>query len=254
MLRSQERTSPQPKPLSRAASSDGQGTFVSTCAGCHGLDGRGSERAPNIASSARMQRLSDTEIQRIISDGVPGTGMPAFHSLGQAGIKSVVRYLRTLQGRNEAVTLPGDPAKGKSAFFGDAGCSTCHMSEGAGGFLGPDLTAYAGTRSVTEIRDAITSKNTGPRKQSVVAITRDGQRYSGAVRNEDNFSVQLQTPDGAFHFFMKEDLQSLEHQSQPLMPLDYGSRLSRQELDDLVSYLLSIRGNTKPAPSAREDD
>ncbi len=63
----------------------GQRTFTATCAACHGLDGRGGERAPNIAGSPRLQRLSDAELAGIVSNGVPGKGMPAFGSLGVAG-------------------------------------------------------------------------------------------------------------------------------------------------------------------------
>src|SRR5215472_17184217 len=45
-----------------AASPAGEQIFSTTCAGCHGLDGRGSERAPGITSSARIRRLSDKEL------------------------------------------------------------------------------------------------------------------------------------------------------------------------------------------------
>ena len=61
--------------------------------------------------------------------------------------------------------------------------------------------------------------------------------------------------DGAFHFFTKAELQNIEHQSKSLMPADYGSQLSRQELDDIVSYLMSI-GRTKQREKSenREDE
>ena len=60
------------------------------------------------------------------------------------------------------------------------------------------------------------------------------------ARNEDNFSLQIQALDGTFHFFTKSELRSIEYQARSLMPSDYGSRLSRQELDDLVSYLMNV--------------
>src|SRR5438270_3537781 len=65
----------------QSAPPPGKRTFTSTCAGCHGLDGRGGERAPNIASGAKVQRMSDAQIANVISNGVQGTGMPAFHAL-----------------------------------------------------------------------------------------------------------------------------------------------------------------------------
>ena len=73
------------KPLYPAAR-----TFNSTCAGCHGLDGRGSDKGANIAGSVSVRRLSDADVSAIISKGVPGTGMPAFHNLSarQIGLVS----------------------------------------------------------------------------------------------------------------------------------------------------------------------
>src|ERR1700722_512604 len=72
----------QGKGAPRADALPGQRTFTSTCAGCHGLDGRGGERAPNITGSAKLGRLSDANLAAIVANGVPGTGMPAFRSLG----------------------------------------------------------------------------------------------------------------------------------------------------------------------------
>ncbi len=243
---------------SKADPARGQQTFVSICAGCHGLDGRGAERAPNIASNPKVAQLSDAQISAVVTNGVPGTAMPPFRSLGGASIKSVVAYLRTLQGKGSgaAVVLPGDPAKGKSIFLGKAGCSSCHMAEGAGGFLGADLSDYARNHSIDEVRGAITDpvNNTDWRRTDLIVTTAGGQTISGIARNEDNFSVQLQTPDGNFHLFEKSELHSLEHQSKPVMPSDYGSRLTREEIDHLVSYLMNIAVNKKHDHDHQDDD
>ena len=123
------------------------------------------------------------------------------------------------------------------------------MAKGEGGFIASDLSSYASTPSADDIRDAITdpNRNLDPRKRPVAVTTADGKTLTGVVRNEDNFSLQLQTPDGTLHLFARDELQSIEYQPRSLMPDDYASRLSRQELDDLVSYLVSIaRGKSKP--------
>ncbi len=116
------------------------------------------------------------------------------------------------------------------------------MVAGAGGFIGSDLSNYAATESAQEIRDAILhpEAKADPAKKTVVVTTTSGEQLTGVARNEDNFSLQLQTLDGAFHLFTKSELKSVEHQDRSLMPSDYGSRLSRAELDDVVSYLMSI--------------
>jgi cytochrome c oxidase cbb3-type subunit 3 len=249
----------QPEHAKAAASRNsqlGQRTFTTTCAGCHGLDGRGGERAPNITGSAKLRRLSDAELAGIVMNGVPGTGMPGFRSLGAPEIHGVVSYLRLLQGREKIGELPGNPANGKTIFFGKAECSGCHMIHGAGGFLGPDLSTYGANRSAAEILDAITSpaKNVAAIQKSVVAISRDGRTVSGIVRNEDNFSIQILTAEGAYFFLPRSDLRSLEYQDHPIMPTDYKERFTHVELDDVASYLMSVGRAAKPEAVARDDD
>src|ERR1700745_2153959 len=176
----------------------GKQTFASTCAGCHGLDGRGGERAPSIAERAHVQRLSDAQISHIIENGVPGTGMPAFHSLQRSDVQAIVAYLRILQGRTTTLHVPGDPDRGETVFVGKAGCSGCHMVAGKGGFIASDLSSYARTHTAEQIRSAIVSPDTDQQARLVTATTRRGEKVVGRIRNEDNFSLQLQTLDGTF--------------------------------------------------------
>jgi cytochrome c oxidase cbb3-type subunit III len=240
----------------KPVSTRGKQMFASTCATCHGLDGRGGERAPNIAENPRVQRLSDVQIAHIIENGIPGTAMPAFHTLETADVKSVVTYLRTLQGTRQTLKLPGDPAQGEKIFFGKAGCSGCHMIAGKGGFIASDLSSYARTHDAEQIRSAITTPASASDRQArlVTATTRGGEKVVGRIRNEDNFSLQLQTIDGTFHFVTKSDLEALEYNSQALMPSDYGSTLHPDELNDLVSYLIKVAGADGPGTHKKPDE
>ena len=201
----------------------GRSTFNSTCAPCHGLDGRGSDKAVNIAANAKAQRLSDVELANIISNGIPETGMPAFHTLTATQVRAVVSYLRSLQGRGEAHTVRGDAKHGREIFFGKGDCSSCHSVSGAGGFLGPDLTEYAAPASATGIRDEIVRSPRAPGHgyREAVITTVKGERLEGLIRNEDNFSIQLQTDS---------------------------------ELDDLVSYLMKTPDPSKAATSPKKKD
>jgi cytochrome c oxidase cbb3-type subunit 3 len=237
------------KPAAREGANAGKQIFTSTCAACHGLDGGGGEHGPDISRRQEVQRLSDDTLMQIVRDGIPATGMPAFGSLGTENVQAVVNYLRSLQGPAGTADLSGNPEPGKAIFFGKAGCSQCHMAKGEGGFIGSDLSGYANAKSAESVRTAITdpNRNLDPRKRTVVATTADGHTLTGIARNEDNFSLQLQTTDGRFHLLDKADLRKVEYQSRSLMPDDYRSRLGNQELDDLVSYLFSIaRSTNKP--------
>jgi len=180
--------------------------------------------------------------------------MPAFKRLGSAAIKSTVAYVRSLQGKNTPATLPGDPKRGEAIFFGSAECANCHMASGRGGFIGPDLSIYGQMHSADAIKTAITTPAAREHVQRVVtAITANGEQYEGIIRNEDNFSLQLQSSDGAFHFLSKAELKSFERSQTPLMPSDYGTKLSTGQLNDIASFLLKVVQSSTP-PSVHHPD
>lgn len=232
-------------------STEGHRLFTSMCAACHGLDARGGERAPDIATRRTVQRMSDDAIAKIIQQGIPGTAMPGFQALASPQVQSLVKELRNLQGAPAGGQLPGDREKGKAVFFGKAGCSECHMVNGQGGFLGADLTDYAAAESPADIREAIVNpgKILSPHQRRVAVTTTGRRRFEGIIRNEDNFSLQLQDFSGGFHLFERSQIESVEYLSAPLMPTDYGTRLSQKELDDLVSFLAAA-GNAKQNSNA----
>jgi cytochrome c oxidase cbb3-type subunit III len=236
------------------ASAEGRRTFEARCAPCHGIDGRGGERAPNIATQPSVQRQPDAWIFRVIHDGVPETGMPSFATLDAARINALVKYLRRLQGKIETPLISGNPRNGKTLFFGRARCSECHIIEGQGGFIAADLSVFGGTHSAGETREAITNPNKAGEASAGTAVltTRDGQKYSGVIRNEDNFSLQLQAIDGTFHLFTKSDLENISRQPESLMPSNYGSALSSSELDDLASFLITVARDHESGASPKK--
>jgi cytochrome c oxidase cbb3-type subunit 3 len=225
----------------------GKKLFDSNCAGCHGLDARGGEHAPNIATNPELQRMSDEQLFRIVHDGAASGTMPAFGALlGDDKIIAIGAYLRLLEGRTggEHTALPGDPAAGKLLFFGKAACSQCHTmvdsGAGSGGFLASDLTDYAASREPAEILRAIIqpNDNLNPRARTAVIVTHAGQKLTGLIRNQDNFSIQFQSLDGTFHMLERSGLASVTYDPLSLMPADYGQRLTSAELNNLVSFLM----------------
>lgn len=238
------------------AQQGGQRLYQSNCAGCHGLDARGGEHAPNIATVQRVQQLPDADLLRTIRDGIPDASMPAFGGrLNSDELSAIAGYLRTLQGEQKTIPLPGNPETGERLFFSKAACSECHMVAGNGGFIAADLSSFAATRSIEQIREAILdpNKNLDLRHSMAVAVTKDNHKYIGVVRNEDNSSIQLQTRDGGFHLFDKSTLASLTLQKRSWMPYNYGSRLNPAEVNDLISYLIETAAKQpKPIPGPSE--
>jgi len=225
----------------------GQNIFQVKCGTCHGLDGLGGKHAPDIIRRPGVKALSDEALLNLIHDGIPEEGMPGFPSIDGEDGQAVVAYLRFLQGRSAGNSVPGDPARGHDLFFGKAGCSACHQIGGRGQFVAGDLAGFARDHPGDEIRDAILRPAGGP-QEAVTAVARDGRKFSGVIRNQDNASLQLQDGDGRFYLLMKSSLVSVQRKIGDPMPVDYGQRLSRTELDDLVGYIL--REASPPDPSS----
>jgi hypothetical protein len=79
------------------------------------------------------------------------------------------------------------------------------------------------------------------RYRGVTVITRDGTKITGVEKALDDFSVVLVDFEGQLHSFDRASLRSVERERLPLMP-EYGSRLSKTEIDDLVAYISTLTG------------
>lgn len=233
----------------------GKQIFSIYCAGCHGLDASGTQRAPSLAAGSHLDRMAPADIRKIIVGGLPDRGMPSFRALDGDKLAAILRYLNQLRGTQAAAPAAGDPKKGEQLFFGVAECSSCHAVAGKGGFIAPELTNYAQSHSPAQTRAAITEFASRASRIPVVTVTTaDGNTLRGVVRNEDNFSLQVQDLDGGFHFFSKPALKRIDREPASLMPSNYGQTLTSAQLDDLVSYLSSVKGAAQPEKKRDEDE
>src|ERR1700728_624832 len=67
---------PPPKLPPGSPQAAGQQVFATRCAPCHGTNGMGGEFAPSIVE--RVPLRTDVELIRLLHNGLPSSGMPAF--------------------------------------------------------------------------------------------------------------------------------------------------------------------------------
>lgn len=230
----------------------GKSVFEMRCATCHGLDGLGGEHAPDIVRRTAVRTLSDQALLDLIHEGITEAGMPGFSNLGKDDDQALIAYMRLLQGKSAAGPTRGDPARGQDLFFGKAGCSACHSR---GKSIAEGLTGFARDHSAGDVREAIL-RPSEVQQEDASAIARDGRKFSGMIRNEDNASLQLQDGDGRLYLLMKSSLVSVQRKAEEPMPVDYGQRLNPIELDDLVSYILreTRAPNVPSSPSGKDEE
>jgi cytochrome c oxidase cbb3-type subunit III len=239
------------------AAKAGEFQFRINCAFCHGLGARGGGRGPDLTRSQKRHGNSDVDLFRTINQGIPGTAMPPNGTTGQGvgmtdeEIWQVIAYLRSIQRRPERSR--GNAAHGKELFYGDANCSGCHMVEGKGGRLGPDLSTVGGARTADYIVDSVrnpsrrlaqglseATKEFPQEYETVTVVTADGNVIRGVTLNEDSFTVQLMDTSERLYSFEKDKLRSFNKSHVSLMPAYDTSLLSDKDLQDIVAYLLSV--------------
>lgn len=212
--------------------------FVESCAVCHGVDGRGSARGPNLTQGMVVNRGSDEEVAGAIRLGVPNSAMPAF-ALPDGEIKQLVAFIRSLGIRAAQLVVAGDRDLGKRLFFGKGRCSGCPMIRGQGGLLGPDLSNVGGDRTLAEIKQSILSPSLsgGIKYKAVTVLALKGAKITGTLLNRDNFSLQMMDAQGNPHFFSSAELREVALQGKSVMPENYGKQLAEVELQNLLAFL-----------------
>ncbi len=216
----------------------GQKLFESQCAVCHGQNGTGG-RGPALNQPKLSRAPDDSALAAVIAQGL-GTEMPGAWQLSPREVTNVVKYVRSL-GAQPQVPLPGDPARGAALYRANA-CAACHIIQGSGGGFGPELSAIGARRNAAHLRQSLTDPGAFvPAEYTTAeATTLAGKTILGLRANEDTFTLQIKTIDGRFHSFRRSELKSAKPKLQSLMPA-YGT-LTAAQLDDIVSYLASLRG------------
>ena len=239
------------------AAKAGEYEFRINCALCHGLGAHGGGRGPDLTRAQKKHAHSDAELFQVISNGITGTVMPANGTNGQGvgmtdeEIWQIVTYIRSVEVKAPAKPL-GSAAHGKELFYGDANCSLCHMVEGKGGRLGPELTAVGGSRTRESIIDSVrnpsrrlawglteATKEFPQEYETITVITAGGKEIKGVALNEDSFSAQIMDQNEQIYLLEKNTLRSFKKSRESMMPKFDPAILSDKDLEDIVAFLVS---------------
>jgi putative heme-binding domain-containing protein len=237
------------------AIAEGHVIYNRSCTTCHGHDGAAGDRAPALAATRRYMRNSDQELFDAVRNGIPDTQMPA-SGLSETDAWKVAVYIRSLRATAIDTPAKGDTAHGEQIFWGKGGCGSCHVVDGKGALMGPDLSHVASQRKLSAIREALTKTKPlpSPGYQRVRIVTGAGETISGILKNEHNFSLQVLGSDNTLHVFVRDELREVTYEPDPLMPGDYDQRLTPNEFEDLLAFLSRLGSRqTRPAPRARGD-
>jgi putative heme-binding domain-containing protein len=226
---------------SREAIEIGSRLYVRECALCHGPNGDEVDGV-DLRRGRFVRVLSDQDIRDLITAGIPDAGMPGIE-LRASELDGLVAFIRAGFDATGVAVRVGDAGRGRLLFEGKAECSTCHRVHGRGPRLAPDLSDIGAIRPAGSLERALLDPTGAmlPINRPVRAVTRDGEVIRGRRLNEDTHTVQIVFDDARLVSLEKADLREYQILATSPMPA-YGDTLSREELADLLAYLLSLKG------------
>jgi putative heme-binding domain-containing protein len=152
----------------------------------------------------------------------------------------------TVCGQSSKEPLPaGNEIAGAAIVAGKGNCQSCHRVFGKGSRLGPDLTDIGTLRKPEQLEASLLDPNAEilPENRFYRVVTRDGTTVTGRLLNLDTFQVMMLDPKEQLRTFTKSDLRDHGFAAGSIMP-SFRSTLSRQELADVIAYLLTLKGIT----------
>ena len=224
---------------------DGRALYGRHCAGCHGAEAQGTGRAPELARARKLRGRSTGDLREIIHKGIATGGMPAFDLPG-GQLDALAAFVHSLNSPASDNPVAGDRGAGERFFFAKGRCAGCHMVDGRGKPVGPDLSNIGRELAVDEIRESLAQPGARirPGYELVKVHLRGGGTLRGFARSRSNFDIELQDLEGRLRPVPEREIASIEPEPGSAMP---AVQASPEELQNLIAYLSSRTGVTAGA-------
>jgi len=222
---------------------EGRRFYEASCSRCHGPEGN---LIPGVdfGHGKFLRAKTDEDLIKVIRIGIPAAGMPPT-TISDFQAETVVAFLRSMTTSAVAPRFAtADPIRGKVIFEGKGGCLSCHRVNGNGSRVGPDLSDIGKQRHFADqLERSILDPDAEilPQNRPVRLVTKDGATITGQILNHDTFSVQLLDSKEQLVSVLASSLREFRFIDKSPMP-SYRDKLTTKEIEDLVAYLVSLKG------------
>ncbi|HEY7286163.1 MAG TPA: c-type cytochrome [Vicinamibacterales bacterium] len=223
----------------------GSRIYDAQCTTCHGANGDG-VGGVDLRSGRFRNAVTDQDLMRVVTNGIPGTGMLAF-KFDASELAGVIAYLRNMNAFDRGSVKPGNADRGRAILEGRGACLKCHRVGMNGSRVAPDLSDIGAIRSAASIQRSLVEPTSQmmPINRPVRLMTQDGRVVNGRRLNEDTYTVQIIDDQERLLSFTKSELREYTIVTSSPMP-SFRNTLRDEELSDLLAYLLSLKGAVTP--------
>lgn len=223
---------------------DGKRVYEGSCANCHGPDGN-LIAGIDFGRGVFRRAYTNEQLAAIVVGGIANTPMPPNPGMSGEQALRVVDYLRSMSA-GRVTASNGDATRGRALVEGKGECLDCHAVDGRGSRVGPGLSRIGQLRRAGELERSLLEpeEEVQPENRFYEVVPKSGARVTGRLLNRDTYTVQLMDLDERLRSFDVADLKAQGFVESPMPSVR--RKLSEREIADVVTYLSSLRGETKP--------
>jgi putative membrane-bound dehydrogenase-like protein len=204
------------------------------------------------ASTSGSERLLDMAQRHDYPSEVQEAFAAALNSSGMVPVRDAAATLFPPPPTRDSTPLPplraliemkGDGERGKVAFNSIGTCAKCHLVDGVGKDIGPDLSVIGDKLARQAMFESILypSAAISHNFETSRVTTDDGLTRSGILVSESDTEAKLKDENGIIHTIPVNAIEERSKIDASLMPSDIQKLLSAQELVDVVEYLSTLK-------------
>jgi putative membrane-bound dehydrogenase-like protein len=143
----------------------------------------------------------------------------------------------------ELVKRQGNPGRGKSLFAGAGTCAKCHVVNGEGKSVGPNLSGVGAKLSREALYESVLAPSAAISHsyETHTVLLEDGRSITGLLVSQSPKEVVIRGADGIDVTLPAAEVEQLVKQPVSLMPADLAATLSAEELVDVVAWMETLR-------------
>ncbi|MGV3485143.1 MAG: PVC-type heme-binding CxxCH protein [Planctomycetaceae bacterium] len=150
--------------------------------------------------------------------------------------------LKPLPPLDELAGMKGDSARGESLFRTTATCANCHIVNGFGKQVGPDLSEIGTKLSREAMFTSILDPSAGVSHnyENFVVLLESGQVVAGVKVSETQAQLSIRTADAIDRTFNRDEIVEVKQSDKSIMPENLHQLFDQQGLVDIVEYMTTL--------------
>jgi len=144
---------------------------------------------------------------------------------------------------NVLAGIKGDALDGRVMFNTKGTCAKCHVVNGMGKEVGPNLSEIGKKLSREALFESILYPSAGisHNYESYTIILASGNVVNGLLVNKTDDAITIKDAEAIARTFKMDDVEEVIQQKVSLMPADLQKVLTQEELVNIVEYLTTLK-------------